>query len=141
MRAANETLRVVFDTNVLLSAIGFRGSVYRLWEAAFDGRFQLFTSAFILEELQRNLLAKSRLTRKEVDAWISLVRRVAVRIEPDFRLAVVTRHDEDNRILECAVAARAHYLVTGNMKDLRPLGSFQGIEIISPREFITRISA
>ena len=138
MRAADEPLRVVLDTNVLLSAIAFRGAVYKIWELADDARYELFVSSFILEEFRRNLLAKKSATPKEAAYWVEEVARVARLVVPTTRITVIIRNDADNRILECAVEARAHVLVTGNMKDLRPLGAFQGIEIISPREFLTR---
>lgn len=138
MRGADETLRVVLDTNVLLSAIAFRGVVYKIWEHAEDGRFELFVSPFILEEFRRNLLAKRDATPQEATYWVEEIGRVARLVVPTTRITAVIRNDADNRILECAVEARAHVLVTGNMKDLRPLGSFRGIEIISPREFLTR---
>jgi len=51
---------------------------------------------------------------------------------------VITRLEADNRILECAVDAHANVLITGNMKDIRPLGTFRGIEILTPREFLAR---
>lgn len=57
-------------------------------------------------------------------------------MHPKEKIDVIKTHDPDNRILECAVEAQANVLVTGNMKDIRPLGSFRGIEIISPQEFI-----
>ena len=119
MREENEPLRVVLDTNVLVSAIGFRGSVYRVWELAEDRFFELYASPFLLEEFRRNMIAKRKLTPGEASGWVESIRGLA-------------------RVIEPAVAARAHVLVTGNMKDLRPLGHFQGVKIETPREFLGR---
>lgn len=138
MREENEPLRVVLDTNVLVSAIGFRGSVYRIWELAEDHFFELYASPFLLEEFRRNMIAKRRMTPREASDWVESIRGLARVVDPAVRISVIKRKDADNRILECAVAARAHVLVTGNMKDLRPLGHFQGIMIETPREFLGR---
>ncbi|MDX6768176.1 MAG: putative toxin-antitoxin system toxin component, PIN family [Elusimicrobiota bacterium] len=131
MRAANE-IRVVLDTNVLVSAIGFEGRTRRAWELVESGRCRMFVSAFLLAELTRNLESKAGLTREQCAFVEKSILQLAELVAPTVRLDVIKRNDADNRILECAVAARARYLVTGNMKDLRPLGSFLGIEIISP---------
>lgn len=57
-------------------------------------------------------------------------------IDPRRRLDVISAHSADNRILECAVEAKADVIVTGDLKHIRPLGSFEGIEILTPREFM-----
>jgi len=55
------------------------------------------------------------------------------------RLAVVRRDPDDDKFLECAVAGRAEYLVTGD-RDLRELGSFRGITILTAGEFLERMN-
>ena len=54
------------------------------------------------------------------------------------RVSVIQQKDSDNRILECAIEASADVLITGNFKHIRPLGSFRGIEILAPREFLDK---
>ena len=138
MRDEREPLRVVPDTNVLLSASCFGGRVARILTLAEKKRFDLFVSPFILEELRRNLYRKTNQTAEGIAKIIKDVTSLSTIIDPPATLNVIRRKDSDNRILECAVEARAHILVTGNMKDLRPLGSFRGIAIETPREFLTR---
>jgi putative PIN family toxin of toxin-antitoxin system len=55
------------------------------------------------------------------------------------RLAVVRRDPDDDKFLECAVAGRAGYVVTGD-RDLRELGSFRGITILTAGEFLERMN-
>ena len=55
------------------------------------------------------------------------------------RLAVVRRDPDDDKFLECAVAGRAGYVVTGD-RDLRELGSFRGITILAAGEFLERMN-
>ena len=138
MPRAGRPLRVVADTNVLFSALAFsrQSPPARVLELARSGAFDLFLSSFILQELEGLLRTK---VDWEEPALLALRRRLAglaTIIRPRVRLQVVTRVEADNRILECAVAAGAHVLVTGNLKDLRTLGTFRGIAILTPREFL-----
>jgi len=55
------------------------------------------------------------------------------------QITVITADDDDNRVLECARAANADFIVTGDRRHLLPLGSYQGIAIISPADFLNCI--
>ena len=66
---------------------------------------------------------------------------MATLVEPGERIHLVEAMDADNRILECAVAARADYLVTGDRQHLLPLRSVGGIPIITPAAFIELLDA
>jgi len=69
---------------------------------------------------------------------LTLLRNRATIIAPHTHLDVIKGKDSDNRILECAVDAKADVLVTGNFQDLLPLREFQGIAILKPRDFLAR---
>lgn len=135
MRGEHEP-RVVFDTNVLVSAFGFGGRIRRTWDLVEEGRCHLYLSPFILVELNRNLAQKAGLTQAECEATEKFILTFATLVQPSMQVAAVARNDADNRILECALEAQADMLVTGNMRDLRRLGHFQGIRIATPREFL-----
>jgi putative PIN family toxin of toxin-antitoxin system len=64
-----------------------------------------------------------------------LVSEVAVVVEPDRELTVIEHDPADNRVLEAAVAAQADCIVSGDA-DLLEIVSFEGVRIVSPREFI-----
>ena len=129
-------LRVVLDTNVLISALAFQGETKKIWDLAKTKQFCLFTSAFILSELARNLL-KLGLNADETGTLIEEIRGFASVVEPIARITVIEQDETDNRILECALEAGADVLVTGNLKHIRPLAFFEGIDILTPREFLT----
>ena len=130
-------MRVVLDTNVLVSALAFPGSKPdRILERVRRRETALFVSSFILGELERVLTAKLRHTPAEVRQRVAAIRRMATLVEPGERIRLVEAMDDDNRILECAVAARADYLVTGDRQHLLPLRSVGGIPIITPAAFI-----
>jgi uncharacterized protein len=105
---------VVLDTNVLISALAFPGSKPdRVLQRIRQGEVALFLSAFILAEFQRILRAKFRFTTRQTDERVAVIQRIATLVEPTERIALAVAKDDDNRILECAVAARADSLVTG----------------------------
>jgi putative PIN family toxin of toxin-antitoxin system len=133
-------LRVVLDTNVLFSALGFPKSSppSKILDLARGGKLDVILSPFILDELEANLQdnlhweseALARLRRK--------LKMLCGMVHPRTRLRVVKRKDSDNRILECALESRASVLITGDLRDLRPLNHFQTIEILTPREFLLK---
>jgi uncharacterized protein len=131
-------MRVVLDTNVLLSALAFPGSKPdQVVQRIRRGEVELFLSPFILMELERILRNKFRFTKRQTDERLTVIRRMATLAEPAERLAVVAAKDDDNRILECALAARADYLVTGDKEHLLPLQSIGTTQIVTPAAFLT----
>ena len=69
-----------------------------------------------------------------------MLARSATMVEPSISISVVRRNQADNRILECAVAAGADYLVTGDRRDLLPLGEFEGVKIVTSAVFLEALS-
>ena len=65
------------------------------------------------------------------------IRGFATMVAPTERITVIPHDDPDNRIIECAVHARAGAIVTGD-RLLQALGAFRGIAIINPRQFLER---
>jgi len=128
-------MRIVLDTNVLISALAFPGSkpdqilIYIRRRAC-----EMFISPFILSELDRVLREKFGFTNKEASLRVNAIRAIAHVITPTEQITVVTANDDDNRILECAAAAQAEFLVTGDKEHLLPLGSYHGIKIVSPAQ-------
>jgi len=129
-------IRVVADTNIFVSAVVFGGTCETILALARAGVIELFVSPAIRREL-RSVLTRAfgwapprvREALAEVDALASVVR-------PSARLSGILAHDQDHRILECAIAANADFLVTGDKKHLLPLKTFRGIRILSPRGFL-----
>ena len=98
-------------------------------------------SAPLLGELQRPVRyprVKKYLRRspEEVAAFIARLRRVAAAVEPQLTLEVIEDDPDDNRVLECAVAGGASYVVSGN-DHLIKLKAYKEIVILRPAEFLT----
>jgi putative PIN family toxin of toxin-antitoxin system len=135
-------MRIVLDTNVLISALAFPGSKPDLILSRIRrGEVELFASSFILAELDRILREKFHFRRSEAEARGRFIRTFAHLVEPTERISVVTAKDDDNRILECALAAQAEFLVTGDKKHLLPLKTYRNVSIVSPAQFLDRLDA
>ena len=100
---------------------------------------ELISSSFILKEFERVLVGKLDFSHEEAEFACRTLRQMAAFVEPIERIKVVKEKDADNRILECALAAEAQFLVTGDTKHLLPLKVFRGILIKSPREILDRL--
>ncbi len=98
---------------------------------------ELHASPFILDEVGRILAEKFSWEQDRAERAIAQIRRVAGGIhEPAESVGVIENDPTDNRILECALAARAQLIVTGDKKHLLPLGSFRGVSIVTLENFI-----
>jgi len=127
---------VVFDTNVLFSAIGWGGKPLACLDLARSGAIEGATCAEILDELRQILLNKTSLSVQQAEEILHYLRAFlrVVRIPDTFTDAVVDTGDQ--KVLECAFAARATHLITGDHKHLLPLQSYKGTMIVSPSEFL-----
>ena len=130
-------MRIVLDTNVLISALTFPGSrPDHVLSRIRRREIELFISPFILSELDRVLREKFRFSTKEADARVRAIRAIAHLVQPTERASVITAKDDDNRILECALAAQAEFLVTGDKEHLLPLESYRNTRIVTPSQFL-----
>lgn len=128
-------MRVVFDTNIYVSALAIPGG--RGEEAlnrVLAGRDELVVSKPIILETLGVLARKFARDREQLARVAVFLSDIAEVVEPQeevHRLA----DDADNRILECAVAGGAEAIITGD-KELLELAEFQGILILSLREYL-----
>jgi len=140
MNSENKIPVVVFDTNVLVSAIQFDKLPLDLLDLAIDRHIQLVLSEAILSELYRVLKVKFKRPEEELDWIVDLIIANCSLVAASEKITKIKEDDADNRILECAVAAKAAFIVSGDTCHLLPLKKFQGIEILTPREFMDKIT-
>ena len=140
MPPEGKLLRVVVDTNVLFSALAFpaESPPTHVFKLVMDGKISAYCSPFILDELENNLQAKAGWDKEQLRVLRRRLKLMVRLVVPTSHVSVIKRIEADNRILECAIDAHADVLITGNMKDIRPLGAFQDIQILTPREFLTQ---
>jgi putative PIN family toxin of toxin-antitoxin system len=128
-------LRLVVDTNVLVSAAlkpeSLQNTVFLI---GLTKPARLYVSQPILEEYSDVLARRElRIRRGLRQQFLQLVKNRSTLIVPRYSLAV-TSDPDDNMFIECADAARADYLITGNLKHFPRF--WKGTKVISPREFM-----
>jgi putative PIN family toxin of toxin-antitoxin system len=134
--------RAVLDSSVLFSAFLKPGSVpATLLVRAREGAFSLYLSDYILEETAAVLLREKNRARhgappEKVARFCRDLAAVARMVRELPELQAVPDDPKDNPIVATAVAARADYLVTGDRQHLLPMREYQGVRIVSPREFL-----
>jgi len=132
-------VRVVFDTNVLVSALGFGGTPLEALIRAFEDDVQLVVASETLAELDR-VMQYDRLpfTGGERKQYLEILRNEAEVVTELPELAVVERDPDDDMFLACAVGGNCQYVVSGD-DHLLALKSFRGVEIVSPASFLDRV--
>jgi len=132
--------RIVLDTNVLVSALGWSGAPRESLKLCTQQRARLCLSPEILRELERVLFyPKLGFQERAIVEYLELLTEIAYLVEPSFRLANVLEDPDDHRVLECALASRADFVVSGD-RHLTRLKSFEGIPILKPQQFLTQLA-
>jgi putative PIN family toxin of toxin-antitoxin system len=127
--------KVVFDTNVYISAFITRGGkAEQAWKLALEGRAEIWTSVAILTEMAGKLRDKFHWRDELIKATIKHIAKTAKVIKPALKISIMG-DEPDNRILECAQGAGAEAIVTGD-KHLLDLVAFEGIKIIRIADFL-----
>ncbi len=130
-------MRVLIDTNVIISATFWAGSPKAPLHAVRNSEIICVTSDAFLRELRDVLTDPAKpfgLNSREADDVVDAWRQLAVVVRPQSRVSVC-RDEDDNRVLECALDGCAAYVITGD-EDLLVLGEFRGIKIVSVSDFL-----
>lgn len=129
-------MKVCLDTNVWLSGIAFSGVPSQIVTLAMNRKFQIVTSVFILDEMERNLVSKFDVPTKKARQLRSHIEKIGDVYDPKGTVHVVENHAADNLVLETAWLGRARYLVTGDKQHLLPLKTFRNVKIVEPAFFL-----
>jgi len=122
-------IKVVFDTSLFISAFAISGSKSEeAYLLAVKGKIRLFVSTAILAETAKKLKEKFQIPQDNIIDVIEQIGKTADVIKPQIKVEELS-DDPDNRILECAVAAKANLIVTGD-KHLLKLKNYQGVGIV-----------
>ena len=137
--------KAVLDTNVWVSALLWGGKPAAVIKAAEEGKVSIFASEEIVKEISQ-VLAYPKLSKichaeyllhKEL---IEAVLKVVKFVEVTKVVKVVVEHPADDKFIECALAAMADYIVSGD-KHLLKVGSYKRTRIVSASEFIQIINS
>jgi predicted nucleic acid-binding protein len=103
---------------------------------ALGRKFQIVTSSLILDEMERNLVAKFDVPVKKAKALRFRIAQIADVYDPKGTVHAIKDHPADNLVLETAWIGRAKYLVTGDKRHLLPLKIFRHVKIVGAVEFL-----
>lgn len=130
------TLRVVFDTNVLISALGWDAKPEACLEQVLHDQVEGYISPAILNELTRVMeYPRFEFTDDEQQSFLEIILASFHVVAPAISLDVVAADPDDDKILECAIASNADSIVSGD-SHLQELGAYRTVEILSPAEFL-----
>jgi putative toxin-antitoxin system toxin component, PIN family len=136
-------VRLVLDTNTVVSALLWRGTPHQLIAAARERPVAFFTSPALLAELEE-VLARGKLASAATASGLTPTRLMqryrclATVIQPVPIPPTILADPDDDHVLACALAAQAHAIVSGD-SDLLALGAYQDIPIITAAQCLMRI--
>jgi uncharacterized protein len=131
-------LRVVLDTNILISAFIFPGGAPEAaYRAALEGRVTLVSSPTLLAEFGRVLFEKFGWAPEQTEQAVAQIVRIGDIVRPTSAVQVIEHDPADDRVLEAALAGNADVIVSGDRHLLR-LGTWRGIEIANAAAFLAR---
>ena|SRR3989344_3410852 len=128
--------KVVFDTNIYVSGLLFGGNPRACLYLALENSILLFTTSALLLELSQTLNGKFKWQEPEIRSLLLGIKKFATIVKPQTRIMVIKNDPPDNRILECAIQAKADYIISGDKKHVLSLKKFKNIPIVSAKEFL-----
>lgn len=136
-------MRIVLDTNIIVSGLFWRGSPYLILDAALNKRYISLATEPLLEEI-RDVLSREKFAQKlaekklTVDGIVNSFRMIAIIVEPAEIPLDAIRDPKDRAVLACAVGGKADYIVSGD-QDLLALTAYQNIPILDTAQFVKRL--
>ena len=133
---------IVPDTNIYISAVlgdkGYPGKIERLWE---NYELSIAISEPIFEELGRVILYERIRKRHQwsftkIEKYLTRLRKFAIMTPGTTPANVIENDPTDNMFFSCAVEAKADYIISGNIRHVLKITEYEGIRVVSPRDFI-----
>jgi putative PIN family toxin of toxin-antitoxin system len=131
--------RVVFDTNIWVSGLLWRGKAYQCLLLARSQVVQHVHCSEMIAELSRKLRGTFDFSENHIRAVLYDLRRVSEAVAITGDLHAVDDDPDDDKFVECALVAGAEVIVSGD-HHLLDLGEYEGIRILSAAEFLARFS-
>ncbi len=132
-------MKVVFDTNVLISATMWDNSIaHRLFIKLIKENAEIVTSVDILEEYKKVLIRDFKYNEGDIKYIITTLLSLLKIIKPTIKVDVIKEDPDDNKILECAISSNSEIILSYD-NHLLKLKKFKDIKIIRPEEFLENV--
>jgi putative PIN family toxin of toxin-antitoxin system len=138
----SKKLKITLDTNVIISALFWNGFPNAILRKCIRGEVELILSEEILEEVEEVLRKEKKfmMTEKAIVEQKEELLKIAKLVIPAKKLNVIKEDLKDNKILECGVAGKVDFIVSGD-KHLLKIKEFGGIKIVTAREIVEIVEA
>jgi uncharacterized protein len=128
---------IILDTNCLLVCIATKSRFHAIWEAFLNESFNLCISNEILNEYEEILTKKISPAFSDMITQILLNSRNVIFTHPSFRFNLITADYDDNKFVDCAIAANANYIISQDTHfDILKEIDFPKVNVIPIEEFI-----
>lgn len=127
-------IKVVLDTNILISAVGFGGKPRTILKLILDDKIKAVTTNILLAEIEDVIIKKFPNLADSFSLLNKHIKKKFQTVKPKEHLNIA-RDEDDNRVLEAAIEGGCQYIVTGD-KDLLDLGSYKKIKILTAESFL-----
>jgi len=130
-------MRIVLDTNVIVAAFAARGLCSEIFEVCISSN-TIVISEHILSEVKEKLIHKIRLPQNIAASIIDYLNDISVMVKPENLNETICRDKKDIKIIGTALSGKVDFIITGD-EDLLILKTYRQVEIITPREFWSRL--
>src|SRR3989338_3594614 len=128
--------KVLLDTNILISALGWSGKPKVIFEKCLHEELELVTSSDQIDELKKAMdYPKFSFTQEQKATFIFIILEIATMVEITGKVNVIVDDPDDNAILETAIVGNVQYLISGDPHLLK-LKEFAKIKIVTASEFL-----
>ncbi|MBI5140884.1 MAG: putative toxin-antitoxin system toxin component, PIN family [Nitrospirae bacterium] len=131
-------MRIVLDTNVIIAAFASRGLCADVFEVCVSSH-TVVLSEYILAEVADKLAGKLRMTKENADKIVTYLHDIAEITPPVPVEASECRDPDDLPVIGTAIGGMAELLITGD-SDILEIGSYNGIETMTPRQLWERLT-
>ncbi len=135
-------MKVVLDTNVLISATFWEGDSSKIVKKVEDKEIELILSKDILDEFKsvleyKEIQEKIKNKNLEMKRTVEKIISISTIVEPKNKFKIVEKDSDDDKFLECAVEGNADFIISQD-NHLLKLKEFKGIKILTPSEFLNQ---
>lgn len=131
-------MKIVIDTNVLISGIFFSGPPSEILDACFSGSHKIAVSQEIYDEYLRVGLEFSKQKQNpDFKRFLGLLLRTSLFVEVEQGLSKICVDQDDDKFIHCALASGATHVISGD-RHLLDVSGYGGIEILTPRDFFKK---